>query len=142
MQTSYFQLCLLLGMATALGASVSSSPAIGYPAPSTISTGSNPIWNVGGRPSSVMTFDAPDDSDIVITDILYGSTSSGWLRLELELDGEDIAAYAWVGSNDRRAITLQSGIRVPAGQTLTARFDAYTGFSSTRYTFSGYYARP
>jgi len=89
-----------------------------------------------------MTFDAPDDSDIVITDILYGSTSSGWLRLELELDGEDIAAYAWVGSNDRRAITLQSGIRVPAGQTLTARFDAYTGFSSTRYTFSGYYARP
>ena len=142
MQTSHFQLCLLLLMAGALGATVSPSSAVGYPATATISKGSNPIWSVGGQPAYTMDFDAPADQDIIITDIFYGSASGGWLKLELEIDGEDIAAYAWDGATDRQVVSLNSGIRIPAGKTMTARFEAYTSFGSGRYTFSGYYARP
>jgi len=142
MQTSHFQLSLIALLAVALGASVSSSEAIGYPTASAISASSNPIWNVGGTPTSVETITAPSDQDIVITDIHFGSINAGWLKMQFELLGEYVAGYAWDGTTDRYKVTMSSGIRIPAGETMTVRFDHTYSLSSTQYTLSGYYGRP
>ncbi len=48
MHTSHFQLGLISVLSLALGISLSSSAAEGYPAGATVSTGSNPIINSGG----------------------------------------------------------------------------------------------
>ena len=71
MVTSRFQLGLIATLAVGLGFSLSSSEAIRYPAGSTVSTGTNPLWAVGGNhypctPVDIIT--APSDQDIVVTD--------------------------------------------------------------------------
>ncbi len=48
MQTSRFQIGLITAMAAGLGATLTSSDAIGYPAGAAISLGANPVWSTGG----------------------------------------------------------------------------------------------
>jgi len=142
MQTSRFQLGLVSALAIGLGFSLSSSDAVGYPAASAISTGTNPVWSMGGEPSPTETITAPPDQDMVITDVYWSNTDGQWLRLEMSLPSGPVAGFVSDGANDRPAVSLRSGIRVPAGQTLTMNFEGYYGLASTKYTISGYYARP
>ena len=142
MQTSRFQLGLIATLAVGLGFSLASSHAAGYPAGATVSMGSNPLWSVGGAPSSTETLTAPSDQDMIITDVHFSNTDAHWLRLEMQLAGATVASFVSDGTTDRPQISLQSGIRVPAGQTMTMGFDGYYGLSSARYTLSGYYAQP
>ena len=143
MQTSHFQLSLIALLSTALGVSISSSDAVGYPAPA-ISMGSNPIWNAGGTPpsSGYKTFYAPADQDLVITDIHFGALNSSWMKLQFEVSDVMVAAYAWTDTGDRYPISLENGIRVPAGSHVNVYFHHHYGVVNTQYTFSGYYAKP
>lgn len=141
MQTSRFQLGLIATLSVGLGFSLSSSEAIGYPA-AAVSMGSNPVWSVGGTPSATETLTAPADQDMIITDVHMSNTDGHWLHLEMFLDGVSIAGFASENSNHRIASPFRSGIRVPAGETLTMHFSGYYGLSSVRHTISGYYAQP
>jgi hypothetical protein len=142
MQTSRFQLGLVSALAMGLGFSLSSSDAVGYPAASAISMGTNPVWSMGGVPSPTETITAPPDQDMVITDVHWSNSDAQWLRLEMSLSGVGVAGFVSDGNNDRTSVSLRSGIRVPAGQTLNMNFDGYYGLSTSKYTISGYYARP
>jgi hypothetical protein len=141
MQTSRFQLGLIATLAVGLGFSLSLSDAIGYPA-SAVSLATNPVWSVGGTPSSTEILTAPADQDMIITDVHFANTDSHWIRVEMALAGDTVAAFTSDSATDRLPVALQSGIRVPAGETLTIGFAAYYGLSSVRYTISGYYAQP
>ena len=141
MQTSRFQLGLIATLAIGLGFSLSSSDAIGYPA-SAVSLGSNPVWSVGGTPSSTEPLTAPADQDMIITDVHFANTDGHWLHLEMLVSGVSVAGFASENSNYRPATSFRSGIRIPAGETLTMNFTAYYGLSSVRHTISGYYAQP
>ena len=162
MQTSPFQLGLMATLAIGLGFSLSSSPAIGYPAGAAISMGANPVMSVGGSVepwSTVEVATAPADSDLVVTDIVLGvtSTNSGCrasFSVYLEDDaGQVLGDFALSrGELDSTEATslvsiFNSGIRVAAGRTLSARVDTHydncgSSYWSVRYTASGYYAQP
>jgi len=142
MQTSRFQLGLIATLAIGLGFSLASSDAIGYPAGSAVSLGSNPVWSMGGTPDSTESLTAPADQDMIITDVHFSNTDGHWLRMEMYLMGTPVAGFTSDDTSDRQAVALRSGIRVPAGQELTINFEAYYGLGSTRYTVSGYYAQP
>ena len=141
MQTSRFQLGLIATLAVGLGFSLSSSEAIGYPA-SAVSLSTNPVWSVGGTPSTTETLTAPADQDMIITDVHMSNTAGHWLYLEMVLSGVSVAAFASESSNQRPATSFRSGIRVPAGETLTMNFSGYYGLGTVRHTISGYYAQP
>ncbi len=142
MQTSRFQLGLVATLAIGLGFSLASTQAIGYPAGSAISTGSNPVWSIGGSPGATETLTAPSDQDMVITDVHLANTDGNWLRVHMHHSGTSVAAFTSDGTTDRTKASLRSGIRVPAGETLNMSFEGYYGLSSARYTISGYYAQP
>jgi len=142
MQTSRFQLGLIATLAFGLGFSLSSSEAVGYPAGSAISMGTNPVWSVGGLPLATETITAPPDQDMIITDVHFGNTDAQWLRVEMSLPSGSLAAFSSDSPTDRHLWSLRSGIRIPAGETLTMAFEGYYGLGSSRYTVSGYYARP
>ncbi len=142
MQTSRFQLGLIATLAMGLGFSLSSSEAVGYPAGSAISMGENPVWSVGGVPVSVKTITAPADQDMIITDVHFANTDAHWLKIQMSLPSGPVAGFASDGTTDRTMMSLRSGIRIPAGQTLSMDFEGYYGLGSSRYTVSGYYARP
>jgi hypothetical protein len=142
MQTSRFQIGLIAALAVGLGFSLASSSAVGYPAGAAVSMGSNPLWSVGGTPTSTETLTAPADQDMIITDVHFANTDGHWLRLEMHLSGSTVAAFISDGTTDRPSVSLQSGIRVPAGDTLSMGFAGYHGLSTSRYTVSGYYAQP
>jgi hypothetical protein len=141
MQTSRFQLGLIATLAVGLGFSLSLSDAIGYPA-SAVSLGTNPVWSVGGTPSSTEILTAPADQDMIITDVHFANTDGSWLRLEMHTSGTYVAGFSSDDTSDRTVASLRSGIRVPAGQALTMNFEAHYGLGSSRYTVSGYYAQP
>ena len=143
MNTSRFQLSLIALLAAGLGMSVSSSDAIGYPT-AAVSKGSNPIWNIGGTPPSTgyINFSVPGDQDLIITDIHFGALNTGWMKLQLEVDGDVVSGFAAEGTADRSDVSLKSGIRIPAGSLLTARFSHIYDINSTQYTLSGYYTQP
>jgi hypothetical protein len=162
MQTSPFQLGLMATLAIGLGFSLSSSPAIGYPAGAAISMGANPVMSIGGSVepwSAVEVATAPADSDLVLTDIVLGlaSTDPGCrasFSVYLEDDsGQVLGDFALSRSElDKSAPTplvsnFNSGIRVAAGRTLSVRVDTHydncgSSYWTTRYTVSGYYAQP
>jgi len=142
MQTSRFQLGLMATLAVGLGFSLASSDAIGYPAGAAVSYGSNPVWSVGGAPSATETLTAPEDQDMIITDVHFSNTDAQWIKLEMYLSGATVAGFISDGVYDRPEASFQSGIRVPAGESLSMLFEAYYGLSSVRYTVSGYYAQP
>jgi hypothetical protein len=142
MQTSRFQLGLIATLAVGLGFSLASSHAVGYPAGAAVSMGSNPLWSVGGSPSATETLTAPSDQDMIITDVHFSNTDSGWLRLNMDIAGATVASFVSDSATDRPQISLQSGIRVPAGETMFMSFIAYYGLTTVGYTVSGYYAQP
>ena len=144
MQTTRFQLGLVATLAAGLGAALSSSPAIGYPAGPSVSSGTNPVWAIGGTLSgdTMMVLTAPADQDMVVTDVLI-TAEAGHERAYLHLeDGTRVL------SQDVRATTyivqpvshqFSSGIRIPAGTYMNMG----TQWGSTlNYTLSGYYAQP
>ena len=146
MQTSRFQLGLIVALAIGLGAALSSGPAVGYPT-GAVSTGSNPIWNAGGRlnaSSSVTLASAPADQDLILTDLLLTKDDAATV-VELQLsDGTDVGRFMVRGGDSDKAAELvmhqyATGIRVPAGQTLTM---SNTGSYYVYYAVAGYYAQP
>jgi hypothetical protein len=152
MQTTRFQLGLLATMAVALGLSLSSLPATGYPAGATVSLGSNPLWSEGGTIGSGTTdlpiVTAPADQALVVTDLLVsgecnscnvqvvlkaGSRTIGSVRLYSYATGGNYSSSPrWIGHS------FSSGLVVPAGETLTMSTTEYR----IDYTLSGYYAQP
>ena len=139
--STWGQLGLVAALAVGLGFSLSSSPAIGYPAGAAVSMGSNPLWSTGGELSydEVVTLvTAPAEHDAVITDIaLYCNGSAhSWLRLS---DGTVVGRYRVTDGSGNVNRSLQSGISVPAGLSVELH---HTSGSTTFYNVSGYYAQP
>jgi hypothetical protein len=142
MQTSHFQIGLIAILAVGLGFSLASSSAVGYPAGAAVSMGSNPVWSIGGLPEATESLTAPAGQDMIITDVHFANTDSQWIRVEMALADDTVAAFTSDSGPDRVPVSLRSGIRIPAGETMTIGFTAYYGLSSVRYTISGYYAQP
>ena len=154
MQTSGFQLGLIATLALGLGFSLAASQAIGYPAGAAVSMGANPVWSVGGQVDSASTVEiltAPADQDVVVTDIYITSTCMNCSpRITLDRGDTRLASYRYWQWTDGGSIAdsivspesikhaLVSGLRVPAGETLTLSLSA----SSIDYTIAGYYAQP
>ena len=151
----------LIGSAAFLG-----GPVFAIPGP-TVSYGANPVWSVGGDMGNAYDGGTASPSisvagqDTVITDLTITHGRYDYIEfgcayfLELTTSTETIAKYSiqLVVGNWRPIepfnFTMQSGIRVPDGETLTmtATFD-YSGdqnrcqASTIHYTLSGYYAEP
>ena len=144
MQTSRFQLGLIVTLAAGLGAALSSSPAIGYPSGPVVSSGTNPVWAIGGTlPGETRTvLTAPADQDMVVTDVLItigGGHEKAYLTLadDTLVLSQDVIA----GGSVSQPVSHQfsSGIRIPAGTYLNMG----TQWDQTlNYAFSGYYAQP
>ena len=140
MKTESIHLIFIAGLALALGFSLASSPAIGYPA-SAVSYGNNPLWATGGQANGMSTttvFTAPTEHDAVATDIAVDVDSYAYLRLRLS-DGTVVGMHYLPNNARGRDRSLLSGINIPAGQSLqmevTSSYPVY-------YSVSGYYARP
>ncbi len=139
MQTSRFQLGLVATLAVCLGLALSSTDAEGYPSSTTVSKGSNPLWARGGEVNDSelhAIISAPDDQDIVLTDLaVHALGSSVSVRMFLD-DGTELA---YIYANSTYDAALVSGIPVPAGRTLHIQRQWGGHFY---HNFSGYYARP
>jgi len=163
MQTSRFQLGLIATLAAALGFTFASSKAIGYPAGGAVSMGANPIASFGGSSSSGGTVSigpAPADQDLIITDVnLTGHgvhSSYHACKWTISLQSEtgttlgafkiwsQVAYYNYTAGGGHVSAQLQSGVRVPAGESLSLVLAQDSGGSSCNvaYTLSGYYAQP
>ena len=142
MQTSRFQLGLIATLAVGLGFSLSSSEAVGYPAGAAVSLGANPVWSTGGTPATSAVVASPVGEDLIITDFVMGGSNTYWHRVEFTLsDGTVVAGFSSTGVRPN-TVNFESGIRVPAGDTLTMSFECYSGRGDFRYTLSGYHAQP
>jgi hypothetical protein len=163
MQTSRFQLGLMAILALGLGFSLASSQAIGYPAGAAVSMGGNPVVSFGGTRNSTGTDaigPAPSDQDLVITDIsLSGNgvhSSHNACKWTVSLESETGATLgvfktwsqvnysSYSIGNANIFVPLQSGVHVPAGESLNLVVAQDSGAStcSIAYTLSGYYAQP
>jgi len=174
MQTSRFHLGLTTALAVGLGATItavlSPSNAVGYPS-AAISSGTNPIATTGGTVSlspyptdgaTAALATAPATQDLIVTDLVitgtsdYSDCSERW-PVTLSAGGVVLGEYtAGIGSaNDFSfpedlKLHLQSGIRVPAGESLEMAIyrDAWGGSCSwsrtatVRWGLSGYHAQP
>jgi len=171
-QTSRFQLGLIAILALGLGYTLSSSQAIGYPAGAAVSSGTNPVVSAGGTVGWGQTadlFTAPSDQDVVITDIvLSGNSNSETCRAQMPVTIETESGAlghfsvgtpwhysgSWVtsGGETNLVATLDSGLRLPAGQTATISVDSSGMFWScgstdpnrakVHYAIGGYSAQP
>lgn len=170
MADSRFQTTLIAALALGLGFTLSSSDAIGYPAGAAVSYGSNPVASFAGEISgtgSTSLVAIPSGTDFIVTDISLNAKSldndcMDMIETKLSTDSTDIAVYDMstrycYGSNcysDGLKVnqTLQSGLRVPAGSTLTLNSNLYNSFTysgcssgrdtTVKYTIAGYYAQP
>jgi len=167
MQTSRFQIGLITALAAGLGATLTSSNAVGYPASAAISLGTNPVWSTGGgmeSGSSTTVVVAPSDQDLVLTDVVMSPelgdmTCELIMRAQLSLDsGEELARYTLTldsysasasGSMTIRGVDSHyiSGMRIPAGQGLILQATTIgEGYSCSSeqitYGLSGYSAQP
>jgi hypothetical protein len=165
MQTSRFQLGLIAFLSVALGITVSSSEAVGYPAGSAVSTGSNPIvsatgtMNLGGTPTDPGVISAPASHDLIITDVLVGlNQNSDYCDANGEMvlsDAEGnhyarIPVYMPHMDNAHPTATSyspSSGIMVPAGRSISVNWNWDSRQCSAenynlRYNISGYLAHP
>jgi hypothetical protein len=150
MHAHRFHLILTTGLAICLGAfgavAILPTVAIGYPAGSAVSMGSNPIHSWGGVFTSETVLTAPDDQDLVITDVHLSCNYMCDTRVEmLRTDGETVGMF-WVSggygsSYDSLAIQqmFSSGLRIPAGQALSL---ISSSGAQVAYTLSGYQAQP
>jgi hypothetical protein len=163
MQTSRFQLGLIATLAVGLGFSLASSEAVGYPAGAAVSLGGNPVVSFGGTRNSAGTDaigPAPMDQDLVITDISLsgnGAHSTYYAcRWTISLESETGATLgvfktwsqvnysSYSIGNENIFVPLQSGMHVPAGESLGLVVEQDSGGTtcSIAYTLSGYYAQP
>lgn len=146
MQTSRFQLGLIATLAMGLGFSMASSTAVGYPAGAAVSMGTNPLWSKGGTSVefTAVIATAPEDRDMVLTDLSLSTHHDYDTKAGIDVDGE--AAGRWtVSGKDGEAysattfgLSMTSGIRVPAGQTLSLTTEG----QPIDYFMAGYYAQP
>ena len=154
MHPSHFQIALIAALAAGLGAALTSNDAIGYPAGPAVSLGSNPIWSSGGTirntglyPSDAFPLSAPVDQDMVVTDIwMFSSDGEGSLQF-ISADGEVLGFFkafddGSYGGRKPLNVQLKSGIRVPAGETVTVTSPDSHSTASRPYTLSGYYSQP
>ena len=141
---SRFQTLVIVALAFALGFAVSSSPAIGYPAGATVSTGSNPIWSEGGllrNSGETKIVYAPDDADLIITDIIltnhYNNIDTVTMTDSEGTVHGQFQVLSYSGMDRHITHDYASGIRIPAGQflRLNTTGDVY-------YSLSGYHAQP
>jgi len=173
-----FHLSLTVGLAVCLGAvatiALSPQDAVGYPAGPAVSVGANPVVHAGGTTgwgSSADLFTAPDDHDIVITDIvLSGNTDNhtckaqAWVKMdsasgtlgEFSVGTPMLRTSSWVtsGGETNLVVGLASGLRLPAGETaqLSVATDgmsydcsspgSYPNRVRVHYAISGYLAQP
>ena len=167
MVTSRFQLGLIAILAAGLGFSLASSEAVGYPAGSAVSLGTNPVVSVGGtisRTGSATVLTAPSSQDIVVNDIAldFEVTDTTCLAtvvatFTVDSTGEVLAkramsmnwwANGYSGQGQRTDIAMNSGLRIPAGDamTLTMSTSLWDSCSSSSndlvYTLAGHYAQP
>ena len=168
MQTSRFQIGLIAALSCALGLALSTSPAIGYPAGPSISYGSNPIVSSGGvvyAGESTSVFTAPADQDVVVTDLLLSSNADNeCLRAHQstltlssgvvvgKFDTHSSWAYRHYDYDSSPGLsvnhTFGSGIRVPAGQSLSLSTEQFWQYGScygtygVAYSVSGYQSQP
>lgn len=143
------------------------APSLGHSPGLSVSLGSNPIRSTAGiidlavAPTAVGVISAPEDQDLVLTDVTLGLSTenndariSGFVTMEGS-DGIDYGAYVlqlgriYDGgtSGASRQYVGSTGVRIPAGITVSLRWtNAYTshGLSthSIAYTLSGYLAKP
>ena len=171
-----FHLSLTVGLAVCLGAvatiALSPQDAVGYPAGPAVSAGTNPVVHAGGTAgwgTSADLFTAPDDHDIVITDIvLSGNTNShrckaqAWVKMdsasgtlgEFSVGTPVLYTSSWItsGGETNLVVDLSSGLLLPAGETAQItvstegmNFDC-TSTDPDRvrvhYAVSGYLAQP
>ena len=143
MHTSRFQIGFIAALAMGLGFSLASSEAVGYPAGAAVSMGENPAWSTAGQldgAGAIEVLSVPAGHDAMITD-LHLSTNYSTQKVRLVLgDGTLVGDYRvrnGVGGDVNRNMT--TGIRVPAGQTLSVVWDS--SYSIT-YNLSGYFAQP
>ncbi len=167
MQTTRFQLALIATLALGLGLSLSSSLAIGYPAGSAVSYGSNPVVASGGNfvlpwsgVGEGVVLSSDGGQDVVVTEVTLGVDAgrldcSLGVRYALQVDGESkgeyytatpmayISGYG-VGSPTSEVTTIQmgSGVRVPDGATLSivAERMRTAGYCYSSDTQTVYYA--
>ena len=162
MQTSRFQLCLLVGLAVGLGMALRSGPAIGYPAGAAVSLGTNPVWSTGGSvvpdgsASSVIT--APADQDLIVTDVVltghgYDSQRNCNFRVGLDTDAAvRLASFqidtcdASDNSHNQTAGSIQHafsrGIPLEPGESLNIVWTYVNIGCDLDWTISGYQAEP
>ena len=158
MQTSRFQLGLIATLAVGLGFSLASSPAIGYPAGSAVSMGSNPVASRGGTVTSGSTalFTASSDGPFLITDVVLSqapcgsSTDTSTIVIEDE-GGEELAVYRLASDSDGDGTSDDSGstsavIRhaYSTGVVIQADSSAFirsTGCDGTVFSVAGYQAQ-
>lgn len=154
MHSSHFQVFLIAALAAGLGATLSSNDAVGYPAGPAVSLGSNPIWSSGGTirntdsfAADAVSLTAPVGQDLVVTDIwMLSSDGEGSLRFS-SADGEVLGIFksfddGSYGGRKPLSVQLKSGIRVPAGETVTVTSPGSYSTAARPYTLSGYYSQP
>ena len=162
--TTALAIVIGMGMSFTFGLLFSPSPATGYPA-TTVNLGSNPIISQGGAFSNdgtVDLFTTYNNTDVVITDVIFSMSldnTNGCLNSYVGSfilsNGTKVAELA-VGSNNPNwasgnlspyaPVQMSSGIRIPAGETLTLhmnqRYITGCGDAQVHYTVSGYQATP
>ena len=166
MQTSRFQLGLTTSMALCLGYVLSSPEATGYPVGAAVSYGAVPIRSFAGTVSmggTEVLDTIPVGQDFIVTDISLAGQSLDFdcmdlMNVDLTTSAGVVASFsistpycsgAQCFPDAQSGIhSLRSGIRVPAGETLsieTSSHNTYTYHScaasrdaQARYTVSGY----
>ena len=164
MQNSRSQQLMTAGLAMGLGASLMASTADGYPAPSAVSFGANPIVSVGGSfhgsglSATQTAMEASDDHDLVITDVVLGvymnsgSLCGADIRLVAKVDDAVVGRFVIPHGDANRGsngvnVRMASGLNIPKGKALELSLPDTTfacgGDSNwwVDYTLSGYHAR-
>ena len=166
MQTSRFQLGLIATLAVGFGFSLSSADAVGYPAGPAVSFGSNPVVSTGGilsGPESTSAMVAPDDADLIVTGVVLSASNpysycTGNYSVIFNVGSTVLARFvvglsrpghsSYSSYEPVSVINLPSGIRVPAGESLTVTTvpnnyeSCHDNKIYVEYTLSGYHAQP
>lgn len=124
--------------------------------------GTNPVFSQGGsvaKGSSATVLTATSDMDMVITDVSLGMFAPSdyyckqVLSVQLRLgDGSVLGQYPVMmdiyrhGGTYNQTVNMQSGLRLPAGQSLDLAVEEGANESCVDgridYTLSGYHAQP
>ena len=144
MVTSRFQLGLIAALSVALGFSLSSSDAVGYPAGAAVSLGTNPLWSASGLVGRGDTVDGvvdiltvPDGQVAVVTGFsaptMYLDLYQGTERL---LDGHSkVATDTKMFANGNGHLVIESGTTLKINNQWCCEGDY-------AYYIEGYYAQP